>query len=60
MILVALAAPTALSRSKYKRSKANIKITNEFINNLSLNLLVVLKMVVRLGIETPKTIKQEI
>jgi hypothetical protein len=57
MILVALAAPTALSRTKYKRSKANIKIANEIMNNLSLNLLVVMKMVIRLGIETPKSIE---
>jgi hypothetical protein len=46
----------ALSRSKYERRKAEVEITDEIIDNLSLNLLAVLEMVVRLGIETRESV----
>ncbi|CAG8981654.1 hypothetical protein HYALB_00013529 [Hymenoscyphus albidus] len=50
----------ALSQSKYERRKAEVEITNETIDDLSLNLPAVLETVVMLGIETRESVEQEL
>ena len=48
----------ALSQSKYKRIKAADEISNKVLKSLSLSLKAVLRIVIRLGLETRKAIKQ--
>jgi hypothetical protein len=50
----------ALSQSKYKKIKAKNKISDEILKSLSLSLKAVLRIVIRLGLETRKAIEQQI
>jgi len=47
----------AISRSKYKRKKAENKITDEIIESLLLSLETVVKMIAKLGLKTHKDIE---
>ncbi len=50
----------ALSQSKYEKMKAENKISDEILESLSLSLEAVLRMVVRLGLETREAVEQQI
>ena len=46
----------ALLKSKYKTIIAGNKILEEIVNSLSISLEVVLKILIRLGLETPEAL----
>lgn len=46
----------ASSRSKYEREKAENEVVDEILESLSISLEVVLRMVARLGLETPEAL----
>jgi hypothetical protein len=47
-----------LSRSKYKRKKAENKVINEILESLSISLEIVLKIIARLSLETPEVLQR--
>jgi hypothetical protein len=49
-----------ISRSKYKRKKAENKIIDKIIESLLLSLEIVIKIIARLGLKTHKDIEQQI
>jgi hypothetical protein len=49
-----------LARSKYKRKKAENEAADEILESLSISLEVVVKMVARLGLETPKALQRQV
>ncbi len=49
----------ALSQSKYERMKAENEILDEVLESLLLSLEAILKMVVRLGLETHEEVEQQ-
>jgi hypothetical protein len=50
----------ALSQSKYEKMRAENEILDEILDSLSLSLEAVLRMVVRLGLETREAVDQQI
>jgi hypothetical protein len=50
----------ASSQSKYKWEKAENEVVDKILKSLSISLEVVLKIVARLGLETPKALQQQV
>lgn len=50
----------ASSRSKYEREKAENEVVDEILESLSISLEVVLRMVARLGLETPEALQRQV